>query len=551
MMTPIGHRSWVARVGELGDKPDDSTDEQLKHRLLIFMALLMSVGGLTWGSITTYFGLYLQASVPFGYVVATGLNLAYFRATKRFTHVRFVQVLLSLVLPFLFQFSLGGFAASGAVMLWAMLSIVGALTFTEGRTVAKWLALYSVLAIVSGLVDSTVSTRFGVETGEGAKRLFFVVNIVLISNTTFGLVMYLIAQRERAVSALDSATRQIAGLEEEVRTALKVGQYTLESRLGAGGMGVVYRASHAMLRRPTAIKLLPEEMLGERSIERFEQEVQRTAQLTHPNTITVFDYGRTPEGVFYYAMELLDGASLQDVVESDGPQPESRVVHIIRQAADALSEAHEAGLIHRDIKPANLVLCRYGGRFDHLKVLDFGLVRSIETAETAGITREGDVAGTPAYLAPEALTDRDNLDHRADLYALGAVAYCLLTGQTVFTGQSVAEICGHHIHSKPVRPSERLGYPIHPRIEEIVMQCLEKNPVDRPDSARELVDMIDACGFEPWSQTHAKRWWNDVGVGASKPVEQSTSATRTIDIDMAERGTAPTQRQIPGRTQRG
>ena len=175
-----------------------------------------------------------------------------------------------------------------------------------------------------------------------------------------------------------SISRIIHNLHREIRQAVRLGQYTLEQKLGEGGMGMVYRASHAMMRRPTAVKLLPLEKTGEASLARFEREVQQTARLTHPNTITIYDYGRTPDGVFYYAMELLDGASLEAVVERDGPQPPGRVVRVMEMVAGGLAEAHKLGIIHRDIKPANIFLCRQGGEFDIAKVLDFGLVKVVE-----------------------------------------------------------------------------------------------------------------------------------------------------------------------------
>jgi serine/threonine-protein kinase len=250
----------------------------------------------------------------------------------------------------------------------------------------------------------------------------------------------------------------IYGLRAEVREARRLGQYTLEQKLGEGGMGVVYRASHAMLRRPTAIKLLLPDRAGKEALTRFEREVRRTAMLTHPNTVTVFDYGRTADGVFYYAMELLEGASLAEIVEVDGPQPGERVIHLLEQAAGSLAEAHDAGLIHRDVKPGNILVVDRGGIADLVKVVDFGLVKDVGVRARGGPTPEpaltlaDTITGTPLYMAPETVTAPETVDARTDLYALGAVGYWLLTGTHVFGGHSIIEVCGHHKHSCPILP---------------------------------------------------------------------------------------------------
>ena len=220
----------------------------------------------------------------------------------------------------------------------------------------------------------------------------------------------------------------IYGLRQTVREARRLGPYTLVEKIGEGGMGAVYRASHALLRRPTAIKILPPQRAGQMDLARFEREVQMTSQLTSPHTVSVYDYGRTPDGLFYYAMEFLDGIDLEELVRRDGPMPPERVVHILRQVCEALGEAHRAGLIHRDVKPANILLCERGGRFDVAKVVDFGLVKSVGGTDP-GVTQENTAPGTPHYMAPEALTSPDRVDARADVYSLGATAYFLLTGQ--------------------------------------------------------------------------------------------------------------------------
>jgi eukaryotic-like serine/threonine-protein kinase len=311
-------------------------------------------------------------------------------------------------------------------------------------------------------------------------------------------------------TVLATATSSVIyGLRRDVREARKLGQYTLGEKLGEGGMGVVYRASHAMLRRPTAVKLLPADKAGEQSIARFEREVQLTAALSHPNTVTIFDYGRTPEGIFYYAMELLDGAPLDVVVDLDGAQPPERVLHVLDGAAGALGEAHGIGLIHRDVKPANIILCRQGGLFDVPKVLDFGLVKDL-TAGEVSLTGSTTLAGTPLYMAPEAITAPSAMDARSDLYSLGAVGYFLATGTHVFPGRNAVEVLGHHLHTKPERPSSRVGRLLPPDLESLLLDCLEKDPGRRPSSAAVLQQRVRACrGYGAWDGERARRWWQE------------------------------------------
>jgi eukaryotic-like serine/threonine-protein kinase len=307
------------------------------------------------------------------------------------------------------------------------------------------------------------------------------------------------------------ASRVIFGLRAEVAESRRLGQYTLREKVGEGGMGAVYRAHHAMLRRPTAIKLLPPEKAGAENIQRFEREVQLTASLTHPNTVAIFDYGRTLEGVFYYAMEYLDGINLDQLVRQDGPQPEGRVVRIMRQVSGALAEAHHIGLVHRDIKPANIILCERGGSPDVAKVVDFGLVKRFRAGDadvTLASTTEQTLLGTPLYMAPETAAGSGELDARSDLYALGAVAYLLLTGTPVFQGESVVEILAHHLHTPPEPPSRRSGRAVPPELEQLILRCLAKNPDERPSSAKVLRDYLGHLqGIDEWSDDDAARWW--------------------------------------------
>jgi len=328
----------------------------------------------------------------------------------------------------------------------------------------------------------------------------------------------------------------IYGLQREINKARRLGQYALEEKLGEGGMGVVYRASHAMLRRPTAVKLLAPEKAGEETIARFEREVRLTARLTHPNTITIYDYGRTPEGIFYYAMELLDGASLDAVIEVGGAQPAGRVVHIANQIASALVEAHSAGLIHRDIKPANVILCERGGMSDVVKVVDFGLVRELES-DAGALSRAGVVSGTPLYLAPEAIHSPAGIDARVDIYALGAVMYYLLAGDHVFRGRTTMEVCAHHLHTQPIPVGDRSKTPLPEDLAGIVMDCLKKVPSERPQSAAELLRRLKRCGAaQTWTTENARTWWADKGNKLrAQQGSHTSSAGSTIAVDLKRR----------------
>jgi serine/threonine-protein kinase len=309
-------------------------------------------------------------------------------------------------------------------------------------------------------------------------------------------------------------SQTIHGLRKAVSDIRRLGQYTLDEKLGEGGMGVVYRASHAMLRRPTAIKLLLPDRAGKDALTRFEREVQRTAMLTHPNTVTVFDYGRTTDGVFYYAMELLDGASLQEIVEVDGPQPEERVIRLLEQAAGSLAEAHDAGLIHRDVKPSNILVVDRGGIADLVKVVDFGLVKDVGVRAGGGATSEpaltmaDTITGTPLYMAPETVSAPETVDARTDLYALGAVGYWLVTGTHVFGGESIIQVFAHHLHSVPDAPSTRLGAPVSADLETVLLACLAKRPEDRPATAHVLRERLCACAAAGrWTNARAAQWW--------------------------------------------
>jgi hypothetical protein len=338
-----------------------------------------------------------------------------------------------------------------------------------------------------------------------------------------------------AVTIATVTSRTIYGLRQEVRAARQLGQYTLLDKIGEGGMGEVYRARHAMLRRETAVKLLPPGRSGETALARFEREVQLTSILTHPNTVSVFDYGRTSDGVFYYAMEYLEGLNLDQLVMLHGAQPPARVAHILRQVLGALAEAHGIGLIHRDVKPANVILCERGGQSDVAKVFDFGLVRAAGEPGDPALTGANVITGTPLFLSPEAIRSPDGVDARSDLYAVGGVAYYLLTGRYVFEGKTVVEVCGHQLHSTPVPPSARLGRPLPAGLEALTLACLEKDPAHRPASAAALLARLHALEDVPgWTEDDARAWWAAHaparGRVASQPTPWENSTALTVDM---------------------
>jgi serine/threonine-protein kinase len=306
------------------------------------------------------------------------------------------------------------------------------------------------------------------------------------------------------------ASRTLYSLRRTAHQASRLGNYIVEEVLGEGGMGQVFRARHALIRRPTAVKVM--QVTGEdqlSAVQRFEREVQLSATLSHPNTITIFDFGRTPDNRFYYVMEYLDGLDLQKLVDRFGPVTAARGVFILTQVSSALSEAHARGIVHRDIKPSNIFLTQRGGLYDFVKVLDFGLAKQVTAVETVSLTKTGVALGTPRYISPEAIRGAQNIDARSDLYCLGAVAYFMLTGRPPFDAVTSAELMIDHLKAKPVPLSHVSELPIPAELEAIVLRCLEKEPEDRYQTAAELEAALQSVPLEdPWSQVKANEWWN-------------------------------------------
>jgi serine/threonine-protein kinase len=336
-----------------------------------------------------------------------------------------------------------------------------------------------------------------------------------------------------AVAMAYAGSRVVHGITVDLANARRMGSYQLESRLGAGGMGEVWRAQHQLLARPAAIKLIRPEALAQDAVRqhvilsRFEREAQATAAMRSPHTIQLYDFGIAQSGAFYYVMEFLDGLDLEALVDRFGPLPPSRAMYLFHQMCDSLGEAHENGLIHRDIKPANAYVCRYGRQVDFVKVLDFGLVKFGRDGEEDALrlTTDVSVGGTPGFVAPEQVLGKET-DGRTDIYSLGCTAYWALTGSYVFQGQTALETMMMHVNAPPQPPSSRGGPVIPPDVDRLVLSCLRKDPADRPRDADQVASMLAACDVgEPWTQEIAKRWW-ETNMPAAERAELQRSASR-------------------------
>lgn len=327
--------------------------------------------------------------------------------------------------------------------------------------------------------------------------------------------------------------RVLSRLGQQVSKARELGSYRLGGLLKRGGMGEIYKATHTMLARPAAIKLIRPEMLGgdngdddaQLAVTRFHREAEAAANLRSPHTVELFDFGVTEDQTLYFVMEMLEGMDLDTMVQKHGPLPPTRVIHILRQTCESLGEAHARGLVHRDIKPANIHVGHVGIHDDFVKVLDFGLVKSFSTSSQVSLeTAVGRTPGTPAYMAPE-MALGETVDGRADIYALGCVAYYLLTGKLVFDAENTFQMVAKHLHHNPVPPSVRGEVAIPEQLERLVLKCLAKTPAERPATAAELSRALADINVDPWTEEQAREWWN---IHNAAPVSHSEiSGVRT------------------------
>jgi serine/threonine-protein kinase len=553
MMTLGGHRAlWKAHFSKLALETIPETEagarDSLQRRLALLGKALAAVC-LTSSAASALVGLLMPHSMGLWHLALSGTASSQLRAgvflvalwlvCRRGTHGRRTLELLD---------------ATAAVLL----GVSYAFTIRGGESYARLthsptppasvlsalLCALVVLAARAVLIPSSPSRTFAVSAAAS-----FPIVVEAYRSTAAGLSTEAFSAAAAAFTLMWSAvtvalctlaSRVIFGLRQTVQNARKLGQYVLVERIGTGGMGVVYRAEHAMLRRPTAVKLLAPEKMGRGSISRFEREVLLTSRLTHPNTIAIYDFGSSTDGLFYYAMEYLDGVTLRDLVELNGPVPPARVAYLMRQVASSLEEAHELGLVHRDIKPENIIVNDRGGMCDWVKVLDFGLVKDTRAdADGYSVLSEANaIMGTPSYMAPEAITTPASVAPTSDIYSLGAVAYYLLTGQPVFSGDTPIEVCMRHLTEPPLPPSLALGRPLPRAFEDVVMSCLAKEPADRPKSARALEQAFCRLEASAWTQREARAWWrkNEQVLSERKKktataTEPSTTVLRELSVD--------------------
>jgi serine/threonine-protein kinase len=462
---------------------------------LAFVAVLIAAPSQLWPYV-----LHPHQGVAFLTAVGLGLTSAVLRKgakARSFVSLRAVDLAGTVIVGVLFAANAvyesqgKGGALTTALAIGHLLIVRAVVVPSSGR----WTLVTSLCTAVAGLVgEGTTLALLWTKPGPVAPELLPITGIWL------GV----------SVLAATVSSRIIFGLRGEAARLRVAGQYVIHEKIGEGSMGQVYRATHAMLRRPAALKLL--EAAGSRGARaaaaaEFEREVQHTARLRHPNTITVFDYGRTTDGVFYYAMEHVEGWTLQRLVEETGPLPASRVVHLLDQILASLAEAHGENLVHRDVKPANVMVV---GRIapDSVKVLDFGLAQDVSRPPEGG-SDDGRIVGTPAYIAPERLTPGAEVAPASDLYSVAAVGYFLLTGTTVFRAATLREMLRQQRSATPEPPAERLGAAVPERLATLVLAGLAKDPVLRPASAEDFRQQLRAAGVPVWSEAEARAWWED------------------------------------------
>jgi serine/threonine-protein kinase len=505
------------------DEPDTETRALLRRRLLVIFSILTSAVGL--GNLAIVLsGVSTRLEWWDWLLLGVWGGLVACLAGRR-----------RLSLPALRACELVGFGTLG--MLWVLLTAqasaadnlrrqaeaLGGVVLQANSISLCWFALISIY----GTAMPNTWRRAVVVIGAMTATPFVVVAAVWWSDAPPALIRgeYLLLLGfwlGLAAATAVFGSHKIAQLRRAAAEARRLGPYRLVRKLGAGGMGEVYLPEHRLLKRPCAVKLVrPDRATDPRLLHRFEREVQATAGLTHPNAVQVFDYGHTPDGTFYYAMEYLPGLNLQELVLRNGPLPAGRAVYLLRQVCGALREAHAAGLIHRDIKPGNVIVCDRGGTPDVAKLLDFGLARDVSGGGVE-LTRDGVIPGTPAYMAPEQASGA-SVDGRADIYGIGGLAYFLLTGRPPFAGSSAMKVLAAHLYEPPAPPSRRRP-DVPADLDAVVLRCLAKAPADRFPDVASLEAALGACeSAGQWSLAEAAAWWcSQAGPGVFAAVDEVT-----------------------------
>jgi serine/threonine-protein kinase len=515
---------WTATVVTTAD-PQEA--DQLRYRVLLYVQVMLVIDLLGWVSDVTSPLLFEGIKTP---IVPFPVAVLRFGVT-----VFFVVAWLFLKFVELSRSTLAVLESGLTVGLAAVYVKISLAYFNDVHPllgpVFAMLGIALLLVVRTPLVPSSVARTAVV--GIASVASLFVVAYDSLGTLPPVAVDGLSFVGGAFVVATAVTSHVIYGLRRQVRDAMRLGQYQLGRKLGEGGMGVVHEATHLMLRRPTAVKLLPIEKAGAQTVARFEREVQQTSRLEHPNSVSIYDYGRTPDGQFYYAMELVDGITLQQLVEAGGTVPAARAASILRQAALALAEAHARGLVHRDIKPANIMLCERARIPDTVKVLDFGLVKALDDpAADREITQANSIVGTPHFLAPEAISNPDDVGAPSDIYALGAIGFYLLTGRDVFTGDSVVEVCSKHLRDAPESPSAVRGKAVDPGFEALILRCLAKAPGDRPADGAALAELIDELGLTGWTLEEADAWWREHREKGVAALDSHPTPTRlAVDVE--------------------
>ncbi len=506
--TPTGEAFDFAAAGTRRPPLPLDLLQAVRTRLQIAALLIILATGLSTlvGVLT---GFRLDEEIQFSSLAVEWMLSLLMFALARWSRIR-PGLLLDLGLVYEVFIALS-FSFSSAQIRWATSDLA---SFMGWSPIAVWVLVYPI--IVPNTTRKTAFASFAAALTEPLAVLVLTQSDVMVLPPTAAFIRKLWPNLVAAVLAI-GVSRIVYRLGEQVSEARQLGSYHLETLLGKGGMGEVWKATHRMLARPAAVKLIRRDALGEkdqegteRALRRFEREARATAGLRSPHTIELYDFGISQGGTFYYVMELLDGVDLQTLVERFGPQPSARVVRILRHACHSLHEAHMAGLVHRDIKPANIFLCRYGADLDWGKVLDFGIVkhRSFGTPEEAKLTEVGSFTGTPAYMPPEMVLGDGTVDGRADLYSLGCVGYWLLTGRLVFDGMNPMAVMAAHAHQAPKPIADRVSATIDPGLDTVIMACLAKDPADRPATALELSRRLSVLDVERgWSEEQASTWW--------------------------------------------